>query len=203
MSLFSSYHLFLVILWIMYSALHSIMAAVEFKTHLQRVSGKYFRYYRLFYSCFAALTLVLILVFQFSQPSILLFDRGWLLMLAGGAGAVAGLAIMIICIKKYFLNLSGVDVLLKKQITPVLEKGGLHAYIRHPLYSGTLLFVWSLFLLFPLLSNVIACAIITIYTCIGIRMEEKKLIVEFGDEYRVYASQTPMLIPSILNRYEV
>ena len=183
----------------MYSLLHSVMASVWFKTYVQKVSGKYYGYYRLFYSCFAALTLGLILVFQFSQPSMLLFDRGWLLILAGVAGAIAGLSIMIICIKKYFLNLSGVDVLLKKQITPVLEKGGLHAYIRHPLYSGTLLFVWSLFLLFPLLSNAIACTIITIYTCIGIRMEEKKLIVEFGDEYRVYARKTPMLIPSIGN----
>lgn len=196
----NSYHLLLAIFWIIYAVLHSMMAAVWFKTYVQKVSGKYFRYYRLFYSCFAALTLVLLLIFQFSQPSVLLFKPGWLLMVAGGAGAVAGLAIMAICIRKYFLNLSGVDVLLKKQITPVLEKGGLHAYIRHPLYSGTLLFVWSLFLLFPLLSNGIACVIITVYTCIGIRMEEKKLIIEFGDEYRVYARQTPMLIPSIVKR---
>lgn len=199
LSLFNSYHLLLVIFWIMYAVLHSVMAAVWFKTYVQKVFGKYYGYYRLFYSCFAALTLVLLLIYQFSQPSIFLFSRGWLLLVAGVAGTIAGMAIMIICIKKYFLNLSGVDVLLKKQITPVLEKGGLHAYIRHPLYSGTLLFVWSLFLLFPLFSSVIACVIITVYTCIGIRMEEKKLIIEFGDEYRVYASQTPMLIPSIVN----
>jgi protein-S-isoprenylcysteine O-methyltransferase Ste14 len=87
-------------------------------------------------------------------------------------------------------------VLLKKQIAPVLEKGGLHAYMRHPLYSGTLLFIWALFLIFPFMGNLIACVIITVYTLIGIRMEEKKLVIEFGEEYKSYAHQTPMLIPT-------
>lgn len=114
--------------------------------------------------------------------------------------SLAGLVVMIKCVKKYFLNLSGVDVLLKQQKSTLLEQSGLHRYVRHPLYSGTLLFVWALFLLFPFLNNLIACVVITAYTLIGIRIEEHKLVLEFGDAYRRYAAKTPKLIPVFWKR---
>jgi protein-S-isoprenylcysteine O-methyltransferase Ste14 len=115
-------------------------------------------------------------------------------------GIVAGLVVMIACIRKYFANLSGIDVITKKQRPQVLELQGLHEYVRHPLYSGTLLFIWSLFLVFPLLSNLIAFLIITVYVFIGIRLEERKLELEFGENYKKYARITPMLIPSFRKR---
>jgi len=70
-----------------------------------------------------------------------------------------------------------------------LELGGLHRYIRHPLYLGTLLVVWSLFLFFPSLSNVLACFMITAYTLAGIRLEERKLLQEFGEDYAAIAGK--------------
>jgi len=69
--------------------------------------------------------------------------------------------------------------------------------MRHPLYSGTLLTIWSLLLIFPLLSNLLACLVITVYILIGIQLEEKKLLLDFGEDYRSYASSVPMLIPNI------
>jgi protein-S-isoprenylcysteine O-methyltransferase Ste14 len=79
----------------------------------------------------------------------------------------------------------------------VLEQGGLHRYVRHPLYFGTLLFVWALFFVFPYLNNLLACIIITIYTLIGATLEEKKLVKQFGEQYISYKRQVPMLIPRI------
>jgi uncharacterized membrane protein len=76
-----------------------------------------------------------------------------------------------------------------------LELGGLHRYIRHPLYLGTLLLVWALFLFFPLLSNLLACGMITGYTLAGIRLEERKLLRQFGEAYASYQRKVPMLIP--------
>ena len=49
----------------------------------------------------------------------------------------------------------------------------------------------------PFLSNLIACAIITIYTLIGIVFEEQKLRLEFGNEYIEYSKEVKMLIPGI------
>ena len=111
--------------------------------------------------------------------------------------SLAGLGVMAACIKKYFMNLSGVDVLIKQHRDKGLEENGLHSYVRHPLYSGTLLFIWSLFIMFPFLDNLIACIIITLYTLIGITIEERKLLIEYGESYKVYSGRIPMLIPSL------
>jgi protein-S-isoprenylcysteine O-methyltransferase Ste14 len=173
------------------------MAARWFKGIVEKITGRYYRYYRIFYSLVAAITLILLLIYQFTNYSPWLYTPGIVHYLIATPLVVAGLVVMSICIRKYFLNLSGVDVFLKKKRNNVLEKTGLHAYVRHPLYSGTLLFIWALFVLFPLLSNLIACIVITLYTWIGIKMEEEKLVMEFGDHYREYAASVPMLIPHL------
>ena len=180
----------------MYGLLHSVFAAVWFKNVVERLVGsRNFRYYRLCYNLFAALTLIALLVFQFSITSTKLFDPGWPILVISILSGIMGLAVMASCIRKYFANLSGLDVLTDRQQAPVLEQQGLHAYVRHPLFSGTLLFVWSLFFIFPLLSNLLACIILTVYTLIGLVFEEKKLIEEFGDSYKTYSKTTPRLIP--------
>jgi protein-S-isoprenylcysteine O-methyltransferase Ste14 len=190
-----SFHILLFAGWTAYVLLHSAMASVAFKLWIEKITGRYYRYYRLFYSVFAAVTLILLLVYQFSNKSVMLYEPDTLMYFFSGLFAIAGGAVMIACIIKYFMNLSGVEVLLKKKQQPVLEQKGLHTYVRHPLYAGTLLFIWALLLSFPLLSNLIACVVITVYTLIGIKIEEEKLVIEFGEAYRHYASSTPMLIP--------
>ena len=110
---------------------------------------------------------------------------------------VAGFAIMLICAKKYFADLSGIDVFVKNKPPNTLQVSGLNKYVRHPLYAGTLLFVWALFFINPLLSYLISAILITIYTRIGIYFEEKKLLIEFGDAYKKFSVSTPMLIPHL------
>lgn len=191
------YHLTLLAAWLGYVFLHSFLATNMVKLKMQQMMGRNYSYYRLSYSIFAAFSLAVILVFQFLEPSPLLLRNYVAIELAGIALAMLGLIGMGICIKKYFMNLSGVDVLLKVKRDPVLEISGLHRFVRHPLYSSTLLFCWALFLLFPFLDNLLACLVITIYTLLGIRLEEKKLVEEFGQSYTVYAKSTPMLIPGL------
>ncbi|MBE7173764.1 MAG: isoprenylcysteine carboxylmethyltransferase family protein [Williamsia sp.] len=188
------FHLLLVLYWSLFGLLHSVLASLRLKAFLQRVTGPYFRYYRLLYTCLAFAMLTFILIFQLGHRSILLLSSPVLYFL-GIPLALIGAYIMGVCIKKYFANLSGVDVFTKKEQPMVLEIGGLHRYMRHPLYAGTLLFMWSLFLLFPYLSNLIACVVSTTYVLIGISIEERKLVMEYGDRYKVYASRTPKLIP--------
>jgi len=52
-----------------------------------------------------------------------------------------------------------------------------------------------LFLILPYLSVLISNLVITLYTMIAIRFEEAKLIKEFGEEYRIYRKQVPMILP--------
>ena len=43
--------------------------------------------------------------------------------------------------------------------------------------------------------DVVVNAVLTIYVIIGTRLEEKKLVLEFGDAYIKYQQEVPMLIP--------
>ena len=72
---------------------------------------------------------------------------------------------------------------------------GVHRIVRHPLYAGTFIFIWGLLIVYPYLSLFITDAIITIYTLIGLKFEEKKMEREFGDAYKSYQQSVPMIIP--------
>ena len=188
-------HWFLITLWILYCLLHSFLADIRVKHLIQNIMGNSFKFYRLSYSLFASVTLIGILWYQFTIKSIYLFSEANILFAVAMILIIPGLIVMIICIKKYFYELSGIQAFKKDEPHVTLQQKGLHNYIRHPLYAGTLLFVWGLFLLFPLLSNIIACVIITLYVLVGIRLEEKQLLIEFGESYKEYSKNIPMLIP--------
>lgn len=104
---------------------------------------------------------------------------------------------MLVCIKKYFLNLSGLKSLVAEEvISNELRIDGIHRFVRHPLYLGTFIFIWGLFLLYPHWSLLIANSVITIYTLVAIRFEEQKLIEEFGEAYITYQKQVPTILPT-------
>lgn len=198
----NQFHLLMAGGWVFYVVIHSVLAAPWLKRLVEKATGSYYRYYRVVYSIIAAITLILLLVYQFAHYSPLLYRPALPHYLIAIPLAAAGFVIMAICVRKYFMNLSGIDVFIKKKRASVLETTGLHRYVRHPLYSGTLLFIWALLIIFPLVSNLIACVVITVYTCIGIRIEEEKLMAEFGEDYRAYAASVPMVIPSLRKRVD-
>lgn len=185
--------------WILYCFVHSLLADATVKQRFQKILGNRFRYYRLWYSIFALTGLLLLLWYQFSRRSISLYTSEIIRYGASIILIVPGIIIMAICIRQYFYDLSGIQALQKDKpaVTLTLQQNGLHKYVRHPLYFGTLLFVWGLFLLYPLLSNLIAAVIITIYVLIGIRLEERKLLLEYGKEYEKYSRRVPKLIPKM------
>lgn len=160
------------------------------------ILGKSFRFYRFYYSVFATVSLILIISLQIGIDSPPLWESTIAVNVFAILVGTAGIAIMLACMKKYISAISGIKAFSRKQNpATVLQTDGLHSYTRHPLYFGTLLFIWSLFLLFPLVSNLIACALISVYTVAGIHIEERKLVSEFGGRYKAYARKVPMLVP--------
>ena len=157
--------------------------------------GKSARHYRLLYTLFAFISLAALLYFQLQLESPLLFTRGVTSLVVGVLFVAVGGILMGICIRKYFMSLSGVRSLFQEQVSGRLMITGIHRYMRHPLYLGTFIFIWGLLLLFPYLSLLIACAVITLYTLAAIPFEEAKLVEEFGEDYRRYQRQVPRLLP--------
>lgn len=190
-------HGLLVFYWVLFCGLHSVLASLWWKRLAQRIMDGSFRFYRLFYTVFAFVSLSLVIYYQVQIASPRLLEQSLFLAISGSAIMLAGVVVMAICIKKYFMSLSGLKSLYlnDEQAANQLQVSGIHRFVRHPLYSGTFLAIWGLWLLVPQLSLLLANGVITIYTLLAISWEEKKLEAEFGDSYRKYKKQVPKLMP--------
>jgi protein-S-isoprenylcysteine O-methyltransferase Ste14 len=75
---------------------------------------------------------------------------------------------------------------------------GPYRWVRHPLYLFMILMIWSCpdLTMDRLLFNVLWTA----WIVIGSYLEERDLIAEFGEPYRKYQENVPMLIPRWFNR---
>ncbi|HEY5464220.1 MAG TPA: isoprenylcysteine carboxylmethyltransferase family protein [Hanamia sp.] len=192
-------HLLLIFFWIIYYVVHSVLAATSVKVFFEKKLGRVFRYYRLFYSIFVTVTLGWLLYFQYSFDSPLLIKSIALKYISIILLVLPGLVIMFISIKKYFMLLSGVRSVFHPTPAAELKVNGIHRFVRHPLYSGTILFVWGLFFIYPFLNNLISIILLTMYVLVGISFEEKKLINEFGEKYEEYIINVAKLIPDFKN----
>lgn len=80
-------------------------------------------------------------------------------------------------------------------------KKGVFKIVRHPIYLGAILLYLGLIVLtFSLISAFIWILIIMFYYFIS-KYEEKILTKEFGNTYRQYMTEVPMLIPRIFKKY--
>ena len=73
-----------------------------------------------------------------------------------------------------------------------LDTRGVLKVIRHPWYLGVFLFIWANDLS---LKELIVNLILSAYLVIGTFLEERKLVLEFGDKYKEYQGQVSMFIP--------
>ena len=190
-------HTILASAWLLYCILHSVFASTTFKRLIQHRMHSHYKYYRLYYTLFAAITFVGIVIYQVSMSSYQLFEPTTTSVVLGIVIASLGLTVMCVCILKYFMQLSGLKGLIETTHSNELMITGIHKIVRHPLYAGTFIFIWGLLIIFPVASLLIANTIITVYTLIGLHLEEKKLEKEFGDAYRLYKQKVPMLIPKL------
>ncbi len=75
------------------------------------------------------------------------------------------------------------------------KQTGILRYTRHPWYLATILILWAVGLNGLVMSKLIMNSVLTLYVIIGAILEEKKLVLEFGNVYREYQKKVPMLIP--------
>lgn len=183
--------------WIIFFILHSGLASSQVKKRIFLFIP--FTYYRLFYNAVSTVALIPVVMFYLIYPSKLLFSPTPFIQVLG----VSIIVLSFYLWKKSFNNYSisefaGTDRLKEGyKLQPRLRKGGLNKLVRHPLYSVSYLFLVGLFVLLPSDINLLTSALIFIYFPIGIYFEERKLIAFFGEEYRKYKSNTPVLFPGL------
>lgn len=187
-------HLILILHWVSYCIFHSLLADSRVKTFFSRNVKLGLVSYRLLYNIIALVWLAALFYFHLTVQSKVLFTVHLYTNMMAGAGVLTGAGIMIACIVKYFNQLSG---LKDEATTEKLQTHGLHQWVRHPLYFGTFVFLIGLFLFFPLFKNLLAVLIIITYTLAGTLLEEKKLVIQFGEDYIKYQKRVPMILPRL------
>jgi len=192
-------HVILVILWVQFSIFHSFFASEKYKGYMQKLMKERYRYHRILYSVFAFLNLSVVIIYQFKITNILLWQPPFTEIFISDTFIVIAALTMAYFGKKFFFYLTGADVFLQTKTTQTLIITSLYKFVRHPLYTATLVLVWSIFFRLPYVSMLISSACITIYTITGIYFEEKKLVKDFGDSYIQYRNKTPMLIPKLFH----
>ena len=85
-------------------------------------------------------------------------------------------------------NLAGRKMPEPRFKTPVFYK-----VVRHPIYLGLIIAFWAT----PMMTvgHLLFAAVTTAYILVGILLEERDLIEQFGEDYKRYRAQVGMLIP--------
>lgn len=187
--------LLVVAIW---GAIHSFLASLTWKNALEKRFGLlYKKYYRLFFVVFGGSSFILVLAAVIFLPDRLLYviPLPWVVLtcLLQLAGALLVLYSIAQTGAFVFLGLSqAFDPQSIDKTVPFVTEGAFK-FVRHPIYSGSFLVIW----LFPYMSqNILAFNVgATLYILVGIILEERKLVAEFGERYIAYRKNTPMLIP--------
>jgi len=184
---------------IAWCALHSAMISVSVTRTLQKHVGSSYCYYRLFFNFVAVVSLIPIIVYQHSLKGEPLFDWQGYYRVLQILFITLGIIFFLLGAKKYdarrffgFAQLKDSDSRQSMAATPDLDTSGIHRLVRHPWYTALLLLLWSR----PLdIATLVINSVFSLYLIIGSLLEERKLVMEFGERYTQYQKDVSMLIP--------
>jgi len=78
----------------------------------------------------------------------------------------------------------------------LLVTDGLYALVRHPQYTGLFIALFGEGIVhWPTIFSVALFPVIVIAYCLLARSEERKVLEQFGNEYRAYQKRVPMFFP--------
>lgn len=181
---------------VVYFILHSLFAADGVKAGMSRILPA--RYYRVVFNLLAAGMFIGLTALYFLVEKTPLWESNLPVSLLGAVPVLFGLSWTVGALKKYnmdeFLGLEQLRSDQKPQHTKLIIRG-LNGKVRHPLYFGSLLIIWGFVLFLPTDAMLAFALISTIYLIIGSRLEEQKLVAQFGKAYLSYQKEVPMLLP--------
>ncbi len=194
-------YLLLALLWAAYCAVHSALIAVRVTDFLRRTLGGGYRFYRLFFNLFSLGTLMPLISYSESArlKSGLVFAWDgylrviqWALLALAALLAVAGARHYSLSSFLGFRQLRRGGSRGAMTESGKFDDSGVLGLVRHPWYTAVFLLLWARdFDLAKFTVN----AVLSTYLVVGTILEERKLILEFGDQYREYQARVSMFIP--------
>ena len=195
-------YLLIALMWIGYCSLHSFLISIRFTNLMTRLLKNYYAFYRIFF-VFISLVLLIPLINYTGQ-----LDNNVIIIYGLPLNIVRYVLIsgsLLMFFWAFFINYDslsffGIRQILNfgkiKKVNPSEEvkKNGLLGIIRHPMYLALIIYLWCQIFT---VADIVVATVLTIYIIIATRLEEKKLVLEFGDTYVKYQQEVPMLIPFI------
>lgn len=190
----------LVVIWTGYCALHSFLISIRFTNYLTRTLKNYYAFYRLFYIVISLVLLVWVINYssQIDNEIIITYNPPWSVI-----RYVLMYGSLLMFFWAFFFNYDSLSFFGIRQIlnfgkvkntdpSSDIKRNGLLGIMRHPMYFTLIIYLWCQTFK---LADIVVNTVLTIYVIIGTLLEEKKLVLEFGDAYVKYQKEVPMLIP--------
>jgi len=181
----------------LFAVQHSIMARPAFKRWWTQFVPPSVE--RSTYVLLASLVLILLywqwrpiptIVWEITNPQIAMAVLG--LSLAGWLLVLVSTFVInhfeLFGLQQVVINLSG-----KTAVEPHFKTPSLYKVVRHPIYLGFIIAFWAA----PVMTvgHLLFAAVTTAYIFVGIFLEERDLVVLFGDDYRRYRERVAAVIP--------
>ncbi len=178
------------------------MISLSFDKFVRNQLKSNYKFYRLFYNLAALVTFIPLVLFELSLKGALIFRwEGNLVFLHITLFTVVILLLISGGLKYDMLQLFGIRQIKSGVSHSTLSESGdintsgILGITRHPWYLATVIFIWichrDMYI-----STFIFNILLSIYIIIGTVLEEKKLIIELGDNYQDYKEKVSMLFPT-------
>lgn len=151
--------------------------------------------YRLFYNLISLILFGWAMTAYRNTPVLYVVPGIWSLVMY--LMQVVFIGLLFVCVRQTgaaeFIGLPGADTAGIRKSR--LVTSGCYNIVRHPLYLFSMLFLLSN----PVVTTrwLILSLFSFTYFIIGALVEERRLLAEFGSEYRLYRQKVPFLIPGI------
>lgn len=177
--------------WTLWFALHSWLASNSLKARFNRLFPALAPRYRLIYNGLAVFLLIppAWLLLAWEGPWLWRWDGNWAWI--SHSLVVLALFGFWITTRHYdmdeFLGLKNAD-----GGTHNFRLSPLHRYVRHPWYFLGLILLWSQDMD---VARLVVSILASLYLWLGSRLEDRKLVEEFGDTYREYCRRVGGILP--------
>jgi protein-S-isoprenylcysteine O-methyltransferase Ste14 len=157
-------------------------------------------FYRLLFNVFAIVSLVLVLILiPHTNDATIVEWRGPLVAIQA---IVWSVALLIWCVSIRSLSTKsfwGLDAFGRKHADHArgqLVTWSIYSVIRHPGYLAGLMLLWTRDLTG---TDLVTNAVLSLYLIVGAKIEERRLLNKYGNQYRQYMARVPGFIPADLS----
>lgn len=181
-----------------FALIHSILATDYIKGKAEKIFRERFPFYRILYSILSVITFApafYIWIKYAGSTSLVYSIPQWLYPLVIFI-RLAGIGLLVYAfVQTGILEFMGIRQLVEKPAVSgnVLVTKRAYGMVRHPIYTGGILVLFTKIDMTIL--DFTAVVLISVYLIVGAFIEEKRLLREFGGNYRLYQQQVSMFIP--------